>query len=53
MFTLNNIKAKRWNEYSLLEDQKYILEEILKIISYEKPDGIIIAGDVYAINMFL
>ncbi len=39
--------GKRWNEYSLLEDQKYILEEILKIISYEKPDGIIIAGDVY------
>jgi exonuclease SbcD len=35
------------NEYSLIEDQKYILSEILKIIDSEKPDGVLIAGDIY------
>ncbi len=39
--------GKRWNEYSLLEDQKYILKEIINIIVEEKPNGVIIAGDVY------
>lgn len=32
---------------SLLEDQEYILNEILKIVDKEKPDGVLIAGDVY------
>ena len=39
--------GKRVNEFSMLEDQKYILWEILRIIGEEKPDGVIIAGDVY------
>ena len=39
--------GKRVNEFSMLEDQKYILEEILRIIDSEKPDGVLIAGDVY------
>ena len=39
--------GKRVNEYSMLEDQEYILKSILKIIEVEKPDGVIIAGDVY------
>ena len=39
--------GKRVNEFSMLEDQKYILLEILRIIEEEKPDGVIIAGDVY------
>lgn len=39
--------GKKVNEYSMLEDQKYILTKILNIIDGEKPDGIIIAGDVY------
>ena len=39
--------GKRVNEFSMLEDQKYILKVILNIIDYEKPDGILIAGDVY------
>ena len=39
--------GKRVNEFSMLEDQKYILKEILGIIEDEKPDGIFIAGDVY------
>ena len=32
--------GKRLNEYSLLEDQKYILRQILSIIREEQPDGI-------------
>ncbi len=39
--------GKRYNEFSLIEDQKYILDEVLKIVSDEQPDGVIIAGDVY------
>ena len=39
--------GKRVNEFSMLEDQEYILKKILGIIDEEKPDGVIIAGDVY------
>lgn len=39
--------GKRVNEFSMLEDQQYILSEILRIIDAEQPDGILIAGDVY------
>ena len=39
--------GKRVNEYSMLEDQKYILKEILGVIDVECPEGVIIAGDVY------
>ena len=39
--------GKRVNEYSMLEDQEYILNEIISIIDKERPDAVIIAGDVY------
>ncbi len=39
--------GKRVGEYSMLEDQQYILAKILNIIDEEKPDGVLIAGDVY------
>ena len=39
--------GKRVNEFSMLEDQKYILEEILQIAEVQKPDAVIIAGDIY------
>ena len=39
--------GKRLNEFSLLEDQEYILAEILNTIDAEQPDALIIAGDVY------
>lgn len=39
--------GKRFGERSLADDQEYILDEILKVIDTEQPDGIIIAGDVY------
>lgn len=39
--------GKRVNEFSMIEDQKYILTKIVNVIDDEKPDGIFIAGDVY------
>ncbi len=39
--------GKRVNEFSMLEDQEYILRQILQIIEKEEPDAILIAGDVY------
>lgn len=39
--------GKRVNEYSMLEDQQYILKEILRIVDLEQPQGVLIAGDVY------
>ena len=39
--------GKRVNEFSLLEDQKYILRQILQIADEIKPHGILIAGDIY------
>lgn len=39
--------GKRVNEFSMLEDQRYILKQILTIIDQEAPDGVLIAGDVY------
>ena len=39
--------GKRVNEYSMLEDQEYILKKIINVIDDEKPVGVIIAGDVY------
>ncbi len=39
--------GKRVNEFSMLEDQKYILDKILNIAREEQADGIILAGDIY------
>lgn len=39
--------GKRFNEYSMLEDQEYILKCIIIIIDNERPDAIIVAGDIY------
>lgn len=39
--------GKRLNEFSLVEDQKYILNQILDIVDREAPDALVIAGDVY------
>lgn len=48
LFHLSDLHlGKRLNEFSLIEDQEYILKEILDICEREKPDGVIIAGDVY------
>lgn len=39
--------GKKVNEYSMLQDQIYILKEIIRIIDNEKVETVIIAGDVY------
>lgn len=39
--------GKRINSYSMTEDQKYILEQILLITDRERPDAVLIAGDIY------
>ena len=39
--------GKRVNEFSMLEDQEYILKKINNIIDDEKPEAVVIAGDVY------
>ena len=40
--------GKRLEERSLLEEQEYILfRQILPILDAERPDALLIAGDVY------
>ena len=39
--------GKRVNDFPMTEDQRYILERILEIIEDEKPQAVLIAGDVY------
>ena len=39
--------GKRVNEFSMLEDQEYILTKIINIVDEQSPQGVIIAGDVY------
>lgn len=39
--------GKRVNEFPMLEDQTYILSQILQIIDDEAPNAVLIAGDVW------
>ena len=39
--------GKRVGGFSMTEDQRYILDQILEIAESEQPDAILIAGDVY------
>lgn len=39
--------GKKVCEFSMLEDQKYILEQILRIAEEKKAEGILICGDIY------
>lgn len=39
--------GKRVNEFSMLEDQRYILRQILAITEQEQAQGVLVAGDVY------
>ena len=39
--------GKQVNEVSMIDDQEYILQQILRIIDEEKGDTVLIAGDVY------
>lgn len=35
------------NEFSMLEEQKHVLEQLISIVEKEKPNALIIAGDIY------
>ena len=39
--------GKRVNEFSMLEDQRYIVKQIESILEEEAADAVLIAGDVY------
>lgn len=39
--------GKKVNGFSMLEDQKYILQEISEIINSEKIEAVLISGDIY------
>lgn len=39
--------GKRVNEVSMIEEQEYILAQILTIIDDEQPEAVLISGDVY------
>lgn len=44
--------GKRLNDYSLIDDQRYIVfNGIIPVIEAEKPDAVLIAGDVYDKSM--
>ena len=39
--------GKLVNGFSMLEDQKHILEQILTMAQEERPDGVLLVGDIY------
>ncbi|RKJ07246.1 exonuclease SbcCD subunit D [bacterium D16-54] len=39
--------GKRVNEFSMLEDQRAILSQILTAVKREQADGVLVAGDIY------
>lgn len=39
--------GKKINEFSMLEEQRYVLEQVLATAEQRKPDGVILAGDIY------
>ena len=39
--------GKRYNEFSLIDDQRYILGRIIEEVKCERPDAVVIAGDIY------
>lgn len=39
--------GKRVNEFSMIDDQRFVLDQISGIVKSESPDAVLIAGDVY------
>lgn len=39
--------GKKVNEFSMIEDQRYILNQILQLVDEQETDGVLIAGDIY------
>lgn len=45
---LSDLHLGKWvNGFSMLEDQKYILDQILSVIESEQPEAVLISGDIY------
>lgn len=48
LFHLSDLHlGKRVYGFSMLQDQKYVLEKILELADKEKPDGVLLVGDIY------
>lgn len=48
LFHLSDLHlGKRVYEFSMLADQKYILDQILDLVKTQEPDGVLLAGDIY------
>lgn len=39
--------GKKVHEYSMIEDQKFVLNQIIELAKQEKPDAILLCGDIY------
>lgn len=39
--------GKVLNGHSFLEDQQYVLKQLIEVLEHEQPDALIIAGDIY------
>lgn len=39
--------GKRLNEFSLLEDQSFILQQLVELVRSEQPECVLLAGDIY------
>ena len=39
--------GKRVNGFSMLEDQSYVLKQILSLVDLKHPDGVMLCGDIY------
>lgn len=48
LFHLSDLHlGKRVNDYSMLEDQRFILKQILALVDTEEPSCVLLAGDIY------
>ena len=43
--------GKQLHGFSLLEDQRYILDQVLALIQKRQPDAVLVAGDIYDKSM--
>lgn len=43
--------GKKVNGFSMIDDQRYILNQIIELVIQENPDGVLIAGDLYDKSM--
>ena len=43
--------GKRVNEISMIEDQKFILDQIVTLVKEEKIDVILLCGDIYDLSL--